>query len=80
MELHVKKDAQYYEKNKLHQMNRCQLQELLSDSLAALRAMAIDNDIVQNMLKRQKLMIEKKNSGSAAGVDTRAFLILDDCL
>tara|TARA_Y100000817_G_scaffold33579_1_gene23260 strand:+ start:223 stop:1023 length:801 start_codon:yes stop_codon:yes gene_type:complete len=36
-------------------------------------------DIVQNMLKRQKLMIEKKNSGSA-GLDTRAFLILDDCL
>jgi len=32
------------------QMNRCQLQELLSDSLAALRAMAIDNDIVQNMI------------------------------
>ena len=36
-------------------------------------------DIVQNMLKRQKLMIEKKNSGSA-GLDSRAFLILDDCL
>tara|TARA_A100001037_G_scaffold129301_1_gene117119 strand:- start:221 stop:1018 length:798 start_codon:yes stop_codon:yes gene_type:complete len=36
-------------------------------------------DIVQNMLKRQKLMIEKKNGGSI-NTDERAFLILDDCL
>ena len=39
-------------------------------------------DIVQNMLKRQKLMIEKKRQvgGHEANIDERAFLILDDCL
>ena len=36
------------------------------------------SEIVDNMLKRQKMMVEKKNSGD--NVDPRAFLILDDCL
>ena len=36
-------------------------------------------DIVENMLKRQKLMIQRVNSGDNT-VDPRAFLILDDCL
>ena len=36
-------------------------------------------DIVQNMLKRQKLMIDKINGGDVS-TDPRAFLILDDCL
>jgi hypothetical protein len=35
-------------------------------------------DIVQNMLKRQKIMIQKENEGEQC--DSRAFLILDDCL
>jgi hypothetical protein len=35
-------------------------------------------EIVNNMLKRQKMMIEKKNNGES--IDPRAFLILDDCL
>ena len=30
------------------------------------------------MLKRQKMMVEKKNNGE--NIDPRAFLILDDCL
>ena len=34
--------------------------------------------IVQNMIKRQKLLIEKMKLGNK--VDPRAFLILDDCL
>ena len=37
------------------------------------------SEIVQNVLKRQKTMIEKINRGDA-GIDPRAFLILDDCL
>ena len=37
-----------------------------------------NTNIVQNMLKRQKLMITKVNDGEQ--VDPRAFLILDDCL
>jgi hypothetical protein len=37
------------------------------------------SDIVQNMLKRQKLLIEKMNGGDNT-IDPRAFLILDDCL
>lgn len=37
-----------------------------------------NTNIVQNMLKRQKLMIDKINGGEQ--VDPRAFLILDDCL
>ena len=37
-----------------------------------------NTNIVQNMLKRQKLMIGKLNGGEK--VDPRAFLILDDCL
>jgi len=37
-----------------------------------------DTEIVNNMLKRQKMMVEKKNNGE--NVDPRAFLILDDCL
>ena len=37
-----------------------------------------NTNIVQNMLKRQKLMIDKINDGEQ--VDPRAFLILDDCL
>ena len=36
-------------------------------------------EIVQNILKRQKTMIDKINKGDK-GVDPRAFLILDDCL
>ena len=36
-------------------------------------------EIVQNMLKRQKLMIEQINGGNRE-IDPRAFLILDDCL
>jgi len=36
-------------------------------------------DIVQNMLKRQKIMIQKINEGDTT-TDPRAFLILDDCL
>ena len=36
-------------------------------------------DIVQNILKRQKTMIEKINKGDKS-IDPRAFLILDDCL
>ena len=37
-----------------------------------------NSDIVSNMLKRQKMMVEKKNNGE--NIDPRAFLILDDCL
>jgi hypothetical protein len=37
-----------------------------------------NSQIVQNMLKRQKLMIERNNDGE--NMDPRAFLILDDCL
>ena len=37
------------------------------------------SEIVQNVLKRQKTMIDKINKGDA-GIDPRAFLILDDCL
>ena len=37
------------------------------------------SDIVQNMLKRQKLMIDRINKGEDS-LDPRAFLILDDCL
>jgi hypothetical protein len=37
-----------------------------------------NSNIVQNMLKRQKLMVGKQNDGE--NVDPRAFLILDDCL
>ena len=36
-------------------------------------------EVVQNMLKRQKLMIDKINGGDSS-TDPRAFLILDDCL
>ncbi len=36
-------------------------------------------EIVQNMLKRQKSMIEKMHGGDNS-IDPRAFLILDDCL
>ena len=36
-------------------------------------------EIVHNMLKRQKLMIDKINGGDLS-TDPRAFLILDDCL
>ena len=42
------------------------------------------SEIIQNMLKRQKMLIEKNNhtfiDNNGAGVDPRAFLILDDCL
>ena len=37
-----------------------------------------NTEIVANMLKRQRMMVEKKNQGE--NVDPRAFLILDDCL
>ena len=36
-------------------------------------------DIVQNLLKRQKNMIQKINGGETT-TDPRAFLIIDDCL
>ena len=35
-------------------------------------------DIISNILKRQKIMLDKKRSSD--NLDTRAFLILDDCL
>jgi len=37
-----------------------------------------NSNIVQNMLKRQKLMMDKQRTSEQ--VDPRAFLILDDCL
>ena len=37
-----------------------------------------DASIVENMLKRQRMMLEKKQNGD--NIDERAFLILDDCL
>tara|TARA_Y100000817_G_C16846654_1_gene540313 strand:- start:728 stop:1525 length:798 start_codon:yes stop_codon:yes gene_type:complete len=37
------------------------------------------SDIIQNILKRQKMMIDRINKGEN-NVDPRAFLILDDCL
>ena len=40
-------------------------------------------EIVENILKRQKIMIEKINQaggGADQSIDPRAFLILDDCL
>ena len=37
------------------------------------------SDIVQNILKRQKIMMDKINKGDKS-IDPRAFLILDDCL
>ena len=37
------------------------------------------SEVIQNMLKRQKLMIQKMNGGKVT-TDPRAFLILDDCL
>jgi hypothetical protein len=37
-----------------------------------------DASIIENMLKRQRMMLEKKQSGE--NIDERAFLILDDCL
>ena len=36
--------------------------------------------IIQNILKRQKMMIEKQKGGGAGNIDPRAFLVLDDCL
>ncbi len=36
-------------------------------------------DIIQNILKRQKIMMDKINKGDKS-IDPRAFLILDDCL
>ena len=38
-----------------------------------------DTQIVQNMIKRQKTLIDKINEGDT-GIDPRVFLILDDCL
>ena len=38
-----------------------------------------DTQIVQNMIKRQKIMIDKINNGDSS-IDPRSFLILDDCL
>ena len=37
-------------------------------------------EIISNMLKRQKMAIEKINQQGAGSIDPRAFLILDDCL
>jgi len=38
-----------------------------------------NSQIIQNMLKRQKMLIEKMNGGQN-NIDPRSFLILDDCL
>ena len=38
-----------------------------------------DTQIVQNMIKRQKILIDKINEGDDS-IDPRSFLILDDCL
>ena len=38
-----------------------------------------DTQIVQNMIKRQKILIDKINQGDNT-IDPRCFLILDDCL
>ena len=38
-----------------------------------------NTQIVQNMIKRQKTLIDKMNEGDTS-IDPRAFLILDDCL
>jgi hypothetical protein len=38
-----------------------------------------NTQIVQNILKRQKMLIEKINQGQG-NIDPRSFLILDDCL
>jgi len=38
-----------------------------------------DTQIVQNMIKRQKILIDKINLGDNT-IDPRSFLILDDCL
>jgi hypothetical protein len=38
-----------------------------------------DTQIVQNMIKRQKILIDKINNGDES-IDPRSFLILDDCL
>ena len=38
-----------------------------------------DTQIVQNMIKRQKILIDKINDGDTS-IDPRCFLILDDCL
>ena len=38
-----------------------------------------DTQIVQNMIKRQKILIDKINNGDDS-IDPRSFLILDDCL
>jgi len=38
-----------------------------------------DPQIVQNMIKRQKMLLEKINDGNT-NIDPRSFLILDDCL
>ena len=38
-----------------------------------------NSQIVQNILKRQKMLIDKINSGQG-NIDPRSFLILDDCL
>ena len=38
-----------------------------------------DTQIVQNMIKRQKILIDKINEGDNS-IDPRCFLILDDCL
>lgn len=36
--------------------------------------------ILSNVLKRQKLIMKKINTGAEKNIDPRAFLILDDCL
>ena len=38
-----------------------------------------NNQIVENILKRQKMLIDKMNHGQT-NIDPRSFLILDDCL
>jgi hypothetical protein len=50
LEIQQKHDDDDSNENRNNQMTASQLQDLLCDSLAALRTMAIDNDIVQNMI------------------------------
>ena len=38
-----------------------------------------DTQIIQNMIKRQKMLLEKIHDGDN-NIDPRSFLILDDCL
>jgi hypothetical protein len=37
-------------------------------------------DLIANMVKRQKLVMEKRRQSAGPGIDPRAFLIMDDCM